>query len=90
MIHYNLQWLLNKNEKGDKVDFLLFWGHTNKGNEVTGKFILSQWYPSPFTVDGLTYKTAEHWMMASKARLFEDYDTLYQYSTPQNSDQWVS
>jgi ribA/ribD-fused uncharacterized protein len=40
------------------------------------KGILSQWYPSPFTVDGVEYPTAEHWMMAEKARLFEDKITL--------------
>ena len=33
---------------------------------------LSQWFPAAFTVDGIRYATAEHWMMAEKARLFED------------------
>ena len=33
---------------------------------------LGQWYPSPFTVDGETYATAEMWMMVQKARLFSD------------------
>jgi ribA/ribD-fused uncharacterized protein len=37
---------------------------------------LSQWWPAPFVVDGMTYATAEHWMMAGKARLFEDPATL--------------
>jgi ribA/ribD-fused uncharacterized protein len=37
-----------------------------------GASCLSQWWPSPFTVDGVAYATAEHWMMASKARLFGD------------------
>ncbi len=32
----------------------------------------SQWFPSPFVVDQVTYATAEHWMMAGKARLFGD------------------
>ncbi len=32
----------------------------------------SAWYPAPFTVDGLLYPTAEHWMVAEKARLFDD------------------
>ncbi|KZT21737.1 DUF1768-domain-containing protein [Neolentinus lepideus HHB14362 ss-1] len=44
----------------------------------------SQWYPSPFTVpvdiDGqpstITFQTAEHWMMAQKALLFSDIETL--------------
>ena len=33
---------------------------------------LSQWHASPFVVDGVRYATAEHWMMAAKARLFGD------------------
>lgn len=32
----------------------------------------SQWYRSPFEINGSTYRTAEHWMMASKAALFQD------------------
>lgn len=69
---YNIQWLTNTFESGVSVKFLLFWGHANKNNETAGKFCFSQWYPSPFTIDGITYKTAEHWMMAQKAVLFED------------------
>lgn len=37
---------------------------------------LSQWRHSEFTVDGVRYRTAEHWMMAEKARLFKDKKTL--------------
>ena len=33
---------------------------------------LSQWYESPFEVDGVTYQTAEMWMMVQKAKLFGD------------------
>lgn len=33
---------------------------------------LSQWYHAEFEVDGLTYFTAEQYMMAGKARLFQD------------------
>lgn len=36
---------------------------------------LSQWYPSPFTVDGVRYTCAEQYMMAEKARLFGDHGT---------------
>lgn len=37
---------------------------------------LSQWYPSPFTINNVKYPTAEHYMMAEKARLFNDQETL--------------
>jgi ribA/ribD-fused uncharacterized protein len=32
----------------------------------------SQWNYSPFTVDGVEYLTAEHWMMVKKALTFND------------------
>ncbi|MFD8034304.1 NADAR family protein, partial [Streptomyces sp. NPDC059717] len=32
----------------------------------------SLWWPSPYPGDAVAYATAEHWMMASKARLFGD------------------
>lgn len=32
----------------------------------------SQWYPSPFTVDGVGYNCAEQYMMAKKALVFQD------------------
>ena len=54
-----------------KVSYLLFWGHT-KGNGDLGKSCLSQWYPAEFIVEGTKYRTAEHYMMAAKARLFGD------------------
>lgn len=41
-----------------------------------GKTCLSQWFPSRFEVDGVPYPTAEHWMMAEKARLFRDEEVL--------------
>ena len=38
----------------------------------------SQWYPARFAVDGVTYSCTEQYMMAEKARLFGDRDTLRQ------------
>lgn len=51
---------------------LLFWGHRPPKGGGVGKGCLSQWYPAPFTADGVRYATAEHYMMAGKARLFGD------------------
>lgn len=47
---------------GDDFEYEFFW---------RGPF--SQWAKQGFTVDGIHYKTAEHWMMAEKARMFKDY-----------------
>lgn len=57
---------------GARVKYLHFWGHRPRPDGRIGASCLSQWWPSPFTVDGVEYATAEHWMMASKARLFGD------------------
>ncbi|MGZ2357325.1 NADAR family protein [Streptomyces sp. 372A] len=58
--------------RGGKVKYLHFWGHRPRPDGSIGASCLSQWWPSPFTVDGVTYASAEHWMMAGKARLFGD------------------
>ena len=58
---------------GGEVKYLLFWGHRKPKTGVT-KSCFSQWYDSPFTESGITYQTAEHYMMAAKARLFMDKD----------------
>ena len=57
---------------GGRVRFLHFWGHRAQPDGTAGAGCLSQWWPAPFTVDGVEYQTAEHWMMAGKARLFGD------------------
>jgi ribA/ribD-fused uncharacterized protein len=57
--------------RGQSVKYLFFWGHTPRGNEL-GPWCFSQWWPSPFEVDGVQYPAAEHYMMAEKARLFGD------------------
>ncbi|GAA1869787.1 NADAR family protein [Myceligenerans crystallogenes] len=59
---------------GAAVKYLPFWGHQPHPDGRLGTGCLSQWWPSEFAVDGITYATAEHWMMAEKARLFGDRD----------------
>ncbi|MFI9582577.1 NADAR family protein [Streptomyces sp. NPDC052236] len=55
-----------------RIKYLHFWGHAPRKDGTIGASCLSQWWPSPFMVDGVRYATAEHWMMAGKARLFAD------------------
>ncbi|MFC4160978.1 NADAR family protein [Chitinimonas lacunae] len=57
---------------GRQFDYLPFWGHSGTALRAS----LSQWYRRPFTVDGVDYASAEHYMMAGKARLFGDGATL--------------
>lgn len=64
--------LVSRAAEGERVKYLLFWGHRPRPDGRIGASCLSQWWPSPFTVDGVTYASAEHWMMAGKAGLFGD------------------
>ncbi|MFI9625782.1 NADAR family protein [Streptomyces sp. NPDC052042] len=64
--------LLARTRRGEKVKYLRFWGHRPLPDGRLGTSCLSQWWPSPFEADGVRYATAEHWMMAAKARLFGD------------------
>lgn len=62
-------------QRGNRIKYLFFWGHTASKDGSTTKACFSQWFHSPFTVDGISYPTAEHFMMAGKARLFGDHAT---------------
>jgi hypothetical protein len=61
---------------GEWIDVLAFWGHKPNSDGSVGAGCLSQWWPHSFTVNGIDYPTAEHWMMAGKARLFDDDEGL--------------
>lgn len=63
--------LVAAEDAGDLPEMVLFWGH-DPDQPLSGHGCCSQWWPSPIVVDGTTYATAEHWMMAAKAALFDD------------------
>lgn len=67
---YDLDWLLKEYEEQPKVKFLHFWGHQPTRDGQITQSCLSQWWQSVFTIGDVAYLTAEHWMMAEKARLF--------------------
>lgn len=56
---------------GEKAEYIFFWGHQEKGSQVT-KSCFSQWYESKFHEGEHEFLTAEHYMMYHKAKLFED------------------
>lgn len=72
---YSIQWLREKVKSGEQPKYIFFWGHSDKNSDRNGKYVFSQWYESPFEVDGVVYKTTEHWMMSKKALLFGDSET---------------
>ncbi|MBF6357131.1 NADAR family protein [Nocardia higoensis] len=69
---YSKQWLLDELGRGERAKYLFFWGHQPKADGGAGAHCLSQWWPSAFEVDGLRFRTTEHFMMWRKARMFGD------------------
>lgn len=64
-------------QKGLRPKWAFFWGHTPAKDGSITKSCFSQWWGGhSFQVEGLNYPTAEHYMMAEKARLFADKDRL--------------
>lgn len=65
-------------EQGETPKYLFFWGHRPSRDGSVTKSCFSQWFEAPFSLDGQAYATAEHFMMAGKARTFDDLATLEQ------------
>lgn len=57
---------------GEETQWLMFWGHRANPDAPIHSACLSQWWHAPFQTGGTSYRTAEHYMMAGKARLFGD------------------
>ncbi|BBM82170.1 NADAR family protein [Candidatus Uabimicrobium amorphum] len=77
--------LIEEHNKNTKLKYVFFWGHTPKNKNEIDKSCFSNWFPMPFSIDGITYATAEHYMMAQKALLFNDqeyHDKIIQCKTP--------
>jgi ribA/ribD-fused uncharacterized protein len=62
--------------QNQQFTFTYFWKHKPPPGGALSDGCFSQWSEHSFKVDGVIYRTAEHWMMASKARLFEDQRVL--------------
>ena len=74
---YSINWLQSKLDSQEPVKYLFFWGHQpGKDGRIT-QSCFSQWWEAPILVNGISYKTAEHWMMGQKALLFGD-DAMFQ------------
>jgi ribA/ribD-fused uncharacterized protein len=69
--------LITSIQSGFTPKWAFFWGHTPSKDGSITKSCFSQWWEGhPFEIDGITYTTAEHFMMAEKARVFRDPQTL--------------
>lgn len=70
---YSIESLQEFIDQGNTPEYVFFWGHQQSGSSVS-KSCFSQWFPASFVVDSAQYKSAEHFMMAEKAKLFGDSD----------------
>lgn len=57
---------------GAQPAYLYFWRHYKRKDGVIGPSCLSQWWEESYSFEGVEYHSAEHFMMAEKARLFGD------------------
>ncbi|MEU1805386.1 NADAR family protein [Streptomyces sp. NPDC019937] len=71
---HSVEEVVDRTARGETFEYVHFWGHRPRCDGGVGAECFSQWWPAPFEVAGITYPTAEHWMMAGKARLFGDAD----------------
>ncbi|NDJ56294.1 NADAR family protein [Enterobacteriaceae bacterium 4M9] len=71
-----LQALLAAIDAGEQFSYLWFWSHRPHPRGEMTSSCLSLWWDCSFTADGHTWRSAEHWMMAAKAKLFGD-ETKY-------------
>ena len=60
----------------EKLQFLPFYTHRLRDRKAIDEACCSQWYPAEFRVDDVLYRTAEHFMMAEKARFCGDEKNL--------------
>ena len=83
---YNVETIKQIACANPQVQFVYFWGHTPAKNGVTST-CLSQWYDTAFEIAGVKYHTAEQYMMAQKALLFNDaevYDEIMSADNPRD------
>ena len=71
-MRYDLETLQRESQAGVRNKYVFFWSHRPRVAGVVDRSCFSQWYPASFVVEGDRYGTAEHYMMAEKARLFGD------------------
>lgn len=69
---YDLNNLISDYKNGNDLEYIYFWGHHPKKDGSVSKSCFSQWWKSSFNVGHIKYLFMEQYMMAEKARLFED------------------
>lgn len=79
---YSTQKIIKRLENGEDLKYLFFWSHKKSSHLTVNCF--SQWYDCKFQVHDVVYHSAEQYMMAEKAKLFNDEETLLAILSTQN------
>ena len=85
---YNLENIIEQHQAGKTLKYIYFWGHRPSADGKITHSCFSQWWQSPFVIDNVSYLTAEHYMMAQKALLFNDqliFEQIIQASHPKQA-----
>ena len=69
---------LKRRSKEETFDYLYFWKNVPRDDGKLDQGCLSQWYSAKFKIGEQEFPTAEHFMMHSKATLFEDHEIAEQ------------
>jgi ribA/ribD-fused uncharacterized protein len=75
---YDREHLIAEIDKGRTFEYFHFYGHQPSKDGSISASCCSQWFPAPFEIEETKYLTAEHFMMAEKARLFKDEAMLHE------------
>lgn len=75
-MNYSKDRLKQQFAEGQHIELLFFWGHQPSKDGSIIKTCMSQWWPVNFEEDGIVYKTAEHYMMVGKAKVFRDHEMI--------------
>lgn len=73
---YNVEVIREEWNGGKKQKQISFWGHHPKAEGIIDQTCLSQWYKAEFQIGVERYSCMEQYMMAQKAKLFGDKETL--------------
>lgn len=71
-MNYTLEQIQDRFKQGEKLEYLFFWGHQASKDGRIIKSCLSQWWMTNFKESDIIFKSAEHYMMVGKARVFND------------------
>ncbi|GAB3366258.1 NADAR family protein [Arachidicoccus ginsenosidivorans] len=87
---YNIEYLKLSyrilQEDIDAIDFQFFSPDSSSAETLLTSNYLSQSWIAPFKVNGVTFPTAEHWMIYQKARLFEDQEIAAKVMSTKHPD----